>query len=153
MGGGAAFLESASCLRALFEPAARAADALSPPRAQFPDSMTSVLNAASALLVIGRCSLPVHALLHPDHPELLGTMLSRRSLGRSSLQRKRFSSDERLQLLRCSCPLSALLLRLVSVIDRSGRAMAQHDRHKLLARIMKRYFSAVAHRLWRTQRF
>ena len=53
----------------------------------------------------------------------------------------------------CSCPLSALLLRLVSVIDHSGRAMAQHDRHKLLARIMKRYFSAVAHRLWDTQHF
>ena len=115
--------------------------------------MTSALNAASALLVIGRCSLPMHTLLHPDHPALLGTMLSRRSLGRSSLQRKRFSSDGRLQLLRCSCPLSALLLRLVSVIDHSGRAMAQHDRHKLVARIMKRYFSAVAHRLWDTQRF
>ena len=115
--------------------------------------MTSALNAASALLVIGRCSLPMHALLHPGHPVLLGTMLSRRSLGRSSLQRKRFSSDERLQLLRCSCPLSALLLRLVSVIDHSGRAMAQHDRHKLLARIMTRFFSAVAHRLWDTQRF
>ena len=114
--------------------------------------MTSALNAASALLVIGRCSLPMHALLHPDHPELLGTMLSRRSLWRSfwrsSLQRKRFPSDERLQLLRCSCPLSALLLRLVSVIDHSGRAMAQHDRHKLVARIMKRYFSNVADRLW-----
>ena len=69
--------------------------------AQFRDSMSPVLNAASTLLVIGRCSLPVHALLHPDHPALLGTMLSRRSLGRCSLQRKRFSSDERLQLLRC----------------------------------------------------
>ena len=115
--------------------------------------MSSALNAASALLVIGRCSLPVHALLHPDHPELLGTMLSRSSLGRCSLQRKRFSSDGRLQLLRCSCPLSALLLRLVSVIDHSGGAMAQHDRHKLLVRIMKRYFSAVAHKLWDTQRF
>ena len=114
--------------------------------------MTSALNAASALLVIGR-SLPVHALLHPDHPALLGTMLSRRSLGRCSLQRKRFSSDGRLQLLCCSCPLSALLLRLVSVIDHSGRAMAPHDRHKLLARIMKRYFSAVAHRPWYTQHF
>ena len=115
--------------------------------------MTSALNAASAVLVIGRRSLPLHALLHPDHPALLGTMLSRPSLGRCSLQRKRFSSDGRLQLLRCSCPLSALLLRLVSVMDHSGRCMAQHDRHKLLARIMKRYFSAVAHRLWHTQRF
>ena len=149
----AAFLESALCFRARFSAAARAADALPPPRAQFHDGMTSALNAASSVLVIGRCSLPLHALLHPDHPALLGTMLSRRSLGRSSLQRKRFSSDGRLQLLRCSCPLSALLLRLVSVIDHSGRAMAQHDRHKLLARIMKRYFSAVAHRLWHTQRF
>ena len=121
--------------------------------AQFHDSMTSALNAASSVLVIGRCSLPLHALLHPDHPALLGTMLSRPSLGRCSLQRKRFSSDGRLQLLRCSCPLSALLLRLVSVMDHSGRCMAQHDRHKLLARIMKRYFSAVAHRLWHTQRF
>ena len=111
--------------------------------------MTSALNAASALLVIGRCSLPVHALLHPDHPALLGTMLSRQSLGRSSLQRKRFSSDGRLQLLRCSCPLSALLLRLVLVIDHSG-AIVQH---KLVAHIMKRYFSGAADRLWRTQRF
>jgi hypothetical protein len=118
-----------------------------PPRAQFHDSMTSALNAASSVLVIGRCSLPLHALLHPDHPALLGTMLSRRSLGRCSLQRKRFSSDERLQLLHCSCPLSALLLRIVTVIDHSGRAMAQHDRHKLVARIMKRHFSAVAYRL------
>ncbi len=132
---------------------AHAADALSPPRAQFRDSMTSALNAASALLVIGRCSLPLHALLHPNHPALLGTMLSRPSLGRCSLQRKRFSSDGRLQLLRCSCPLSTLLLRLFSVIDHSGRAMAQHDRHKLLARIMKRYFSAVSHRLWHMRRF
>ena len=57
------------------------------------------------------------------------------------------------QCAGCSCPLSALLLRLVSVIDHSGRCMAQHDRHKLLARIMKRYFSAVAHRLWHKQRF
>jgi len=31
--------------------------------------------------------------------------------------------------------------------------MAQHDRHKLVAGIMKRHFSAVAHRLWRMQRF
>jgi hypothetical protein len=31
--------------------------------------------------------------------------------------------------------------------------MAQHDRHKLVARIMKHYFSAVAHRLLRMQRF
>jgi hypothetical protein len=31
--------------------------------------------------------------------------------------------------------------------------MAQHDRHKLLAGIMKRFFSAVAHRLRDTQRF
>ena len=115
--------------------------------------MTSALNAASALFVIGRCSLPMHTLLHPDHPALLGTMLSRQSLGRSSLQRKRFSSDGRLQLLCCSCPLSVLLLRIVTVIDHSGGAMAQHNRHKLLARIMKRFFSAVAHRLWHTQRF
>jgi hypothetical protein len=115
--------------------------------------MTSALNAASALLVIGRCSLPLHALLHPDYPALLGTMLSRPFLGRCSLQRKRFTSDGRLQLLRCSCPLSALPLRLVSLMDHSGRCMAQHDRHQLLARIMKRYFSAVAHRLWHMQRF
>jgi hypothetical protein len=60
--------------------------------------MTSALNATSAVIVIGRCILPVHALLHPDHPALLGTMLSRRSLVRSSLQRQHFSSDGRLRL-------------------------------------------------------
>ena len=112
--------------------------------------MTSALNAASAVLVIGRCSLPLHALLQPDHPALLGTMLSHRSLGRCSLQRKRFTSDGRLQLLRCSCPLAALLLRLVSVIDQSRRAI---DQHKLVAHIMKRHFSGAADRLWRTERF
>ena len=148
----AALAPSAWCFRARFSAAACAADALPPPRAQFHrdnfcDGMTLALNAASAVLVIGRCSLPLHALLHPDHPALLGTMLSRPSLGRCSLQRKRFTSDGRLQLLRCSGPLSALLLRLVSLIDHSDA------RHKLLARIMKRYFSAVAHRLWHMQRF
>jgi hypothetical protein len=112
-----------------------------PPRAQFQrESMTSALNAASALLVIGHWIPSLHALLYPVNPALLGTIPGWLQL----LQ---------LQLLRCSCPLSALLLRLVSVIDHSGRAMAQHDRHKLMARIMKRYFSAVAHRLWHMQRF
>ena len=98
MDGSAAVLESELCFRAQFEAAAHAADALPPPRAQFHDSMTSALNAASSVLVIGRCSLPLHALLHPDHPALLGTMLYRPSLGRCSLQRKRFSSDGRLRL-------------------------------------------------------
>jgi hypothetical protein len=107
--------------------------------------MTSALNAASALLVIGRCSLPVRALLRPDHPAQLGTMLSRRSL-----QRNQFLCIERLQLLRCSCPLSALLLRLVSVIDHSGRAI---DQHQVAAHIMKRYFSGAADRLWRAEHF
>jgi len=49
--------------------------------------------------------------------------------------------------------LAALLLPLVPVIDHRGVAMAQHDRHELMARIMKRYFSAVAHRPWYTQHF
>jgi hypothetical protein len=107
MVGGSAFAESAWRFRAQFKAAARAADALSPPRARFHDGMTSALNAACAVLVIGRCSLPLRALLRPDHPALLGTMLSRRSLVRCSLQRKHFSSDGRLQLLRCSCCASA----------------------------------------------
>jgi hypothetical protein len=72
---------------------------------------------------------------------------------RKTLHRNQYSSDGRLQLLCCSCHLSALLLRLVSVIDHSGRAMAQHDRHELMARIMKRCFSAIAHRLWHMRRF
>jgi hypothetical protein len=38
-------------------------------------------------------------------------------------------------------------------VDSEGRAVAQHDRHKLVARVMKRYFSTVAHRLWYMQRF
>jgi hypothetical protein len=110
------------CFRAQYE----AADALSPPRAQFHDSMTSALNAASAILVIGRCSLPLHALLRPDHPALLGTMLSRPSLGRCSLQRKRFSSDGRLQL-RCS------MFRFIR---------AQHHRHSSERAVSKKLFLA-----------
>jgi hypothetical protein len=84
-----------------FSAAACAADALPPPRAQFHrDGITLALNAACAVLVIGRCSLPLNALLHPDHPALLGTMLYRPSLGRRcsqiSLRRRRFTSVGRL---------------------------------------------------------
>ena len=115
--------------------------------------MTSVLQAASALLVIGRRSLPLHALLHPESPALFGSALSRHLVGRWSVQRKQFSSCGRLQLLRCSCPMSALLLRLVTAVDHSGRAMVQHDRDVFVARIMRRCLSVIAHRLWKMQRF
>ncbi len=46
---------------------------------------SSALGAASALLVIGRCSLLVRVLLHHA---LLGTMLSQRSLARLSVHSK-----------------------------------------------------------------
>jgi hypothetical protein len=52
---------------------------------------------------------------------------------------------ERLQLLCCGCPLSALLLRLATVVGHSGRASIQHMH---VVCIMKRYLSGVARRLW-----
>jgi hypothetical protein len=64
---------------------------------------------------------------------------------RASLQDKGYLGNERLQLLCCGCPLSALLLRLATVVDYSGRTSIQHM-HVLC--IMKRYLYGVALKLW-----
>ena len=72
-------------------------------------------------------------------------MLSQRSLARVALQDKRFLGSERLQLLCCGSPLSALLIRLAAVVDRSGRSSTEH---RYIVCTVKRYFSGVAHRLW-----
>ena len=106
------------------------------------ENMRSALGAASALLVLGRYIVPVHVL---QQPAQLGTMLSQRSLRRVSLQRKGFIGIERLQLLRCGSPMSALLLRLATVVNHNGRSSVGHI---YVVRIMKRYFSGVEHRLW-----
>jgi hypothetical protein len=84
-----------------------------------------------------------------QHHALLGAMLSQRSLARVALQDKRFLGSERLQLLCCGSPLSALLLRLAAVVDRSGRSSAEH---RYTVCTVKRYFSGVAHRLWPERR-
>jgi hypothetical protein len=52
-----------------------------------------------------------------------------------------------LQLLRFGCPLSALLFRLATVVDHSGRTSIQHT---YVVCIMKRCLSGVARRLWNT---
>ncbi len=104
-----------------------------------------MLIGARAILFIGRCSVPLHALLRSDDPALLGAVLSLRPLGCMSLQRKLFLGGERLQLLRCSSSLSVLLLRLATYVDFSGCADVQP---KILARVMKRFFSGIAHMLW-----
>jgi hypothetical protein len=49
---------------------------------------------ASALVVVGRCSLLLHVLLHPNHPALPQHLLVR-----WSSQRKHFFSVGRPQLL------------------------------------------------------
>ncbi len=104
--------------------------------------MAPLLYAASARIVIDRCSLPLHILLRPDNPLLLGAMLSQRSAAIMSLQRKRFIACERLRLLRCSGALSALLIRFAVIIDCRGLAVAQK---KIIDRIMRRFFSGAAH--------
>jgi hypothetical protein len=112
----------------------------------FRDSMSPVLAAASALIVFGRCRVPA---LVVQRPALLGTMLSQRWRVRASVKDKVYLGNERLQLLCCGCPLSALLLRLVTVVDHSGCPSIEHMH---LVCIMKRYFSGVVHRLWSMQR-
>ena len=106
------------------------------------EGMSCALGAASALVLPGRCSVPARVL---QHHALLGAMLSQRSLARVALQDKRFLGSERLQLLCCGSPLSALLIRLAAVVDRSGRSSAEH---RYIVCTVKRYFSGVAHRLW-----
>ena len=103
--------------------------------------MCLALGTASAFLVLGRCSVPARVL---QHHALLGAMLSQRSLARVALQDKRFLGSERLQLLCCGSLLSTLLIRLVAVVDRSGRSSAEH-RNTVCT--VKRYFSGAAHRL------
>ena len=108
--------------------------------AVFRENMRPVLTAVSAVLEFGRCSVPTHVM---KHAALLGT-LSQHLLGRKTLQRKRFRGNERLQLLCCSSPASALLLCLATVVDPSDHSAVQH---KIVARVMKRYFSGIADRL------
>ncbi len=103
--------------------------------------MSCALGAASALVAPGRCSVPVRVL---QHHALLGAMLSQRSLARVALQDTRFLGSERLQLLCCGSPLSALLIRLAAVVDRSGRSSAEHI---YIVWAVKRYFSGVVRKL------
>ena len=108
----------------------------------FRNNMYPLLAASSALVVFGRCRVPAHFM---QRPALLGTMLSQRLTARVSLHGKLRLGKERLQLLCCGCPLSALLLRLATVVDRSGGTSIQHVH---VVCIMKRYLSGVARRLW-----
>ena len=114
--------------------------------AMFREGMSCALGAASALVAPGSCRVPARVL---QHHALLGVMLSQRSLARVALQDKRFLGSERLQLLCCGSPLSALLIRLAAVVDRSGRSSAEH---RDIVCTVKRYFSGVAHRLWPKRR-
>ena len=78
------------------------------PPSQAHRAMSCALGAASALVAPGLCSVPARIL---QHHALLGAMLSQRSLARVALQDRRFLGGERLQLLCCGSPLSALLIR------------------------------------------
>jgi hypothetical protein len=109
---------------------------------KFCNSMPPVLAAASALVVFGRCRVPA---LVVQRPALLGTMLSQGWRAHASLQYKVCLGKERPQLLCCGCPLSALLLRLATVVDHSGRTSIEHMH---VVCIMKRYLNGVARRLW-----
>jgi hypothetical protein len=109
---------------------------------KFRYNMTPMLAAASALVVFGHYRVAAHAV---QQPVLLGTILSQRWRACASLQDKVYLGKERLQLLCCGCPLSALLLRLGTVVDQSGRISIEHMH---LVCIMKRYFSGVACKLW-----
>jgi hypothetical protein len=109
----------------------------------FRDSMTPVLAAASALVVFGRCRVPAQVVRRLS-PELV-TMLSQRWRAHASLQDKVYLGKERLQLLCRGGPLSALLLRLATVVDQSGRPSIEHT---YVVDIMKRYLSGAARRLW-----
>ena len=109
----------------------------------FRDSMPPVLAAASALVVFGRCRVPAHVVQWLS--AMLGTMLSQGWRAHASLQDKVCLGNERLQLLCCGCPLSALLLRLATVVDHNGRTSIEHT---YVVCIMKRYLSGVARRLW-----
>ncbi len=112
--------------------------------AMFRDSMPPVLTAASALVVFDRFSVSVHVA---QQHLLQGTMLSQRWRARASVKDKVYLGKERLQLLCCGCPLSALLLRLATVVDHSGRTSIEHMH---VVCIMKHYLNGVARRLWST---
>jgi hypothetical protein len=92
----------------------------------FRDSMPPVLAAASALVVFRRCRVPAHVVQWLS--AMLGTMLSQRWRAHASLQDKVCLGKERLQLLCCGCPLSALLLRLATVVEHSGRSTPSASR-------------------------
>ena len=109
---------------------------------KFCDRMPLALAAASSLDVFSRCRVPARVV---QRSAFQATMLPQRWCGRVSLQRKLCLGNERLQLLCCGCPLSALLLRLDTVVDHSGRSSTEHVH---VVYIMRRYCSGVARRLW-----
>ena len=108
----------------------------------FRDSMPPVLAAASALVVFGRCRVPAHVV---QRPALLGTMMSQRWRAHASLQDKVCLGKERLQLLCCGGPLSALLLQLATVVDHSGRTSIEHT---YVVCIMKLHMCGIARKFW-----
>jgi hypothetical protein len=110
----------------------------------FRSNVSPVLAAASAFVVFERCRVPAHVW---QRHALLRTMLSQRSLVRVPLQRKLYLMNERLRLLCCGCPLSALLLRLATVVRHNGRTSVEE---MYLVCMMKRHISGVARRLWNT---
>ena len=78
---------------------------------------------------------------------VLGTMLSQRWRARASVKDNVYLGKDRLQLqlLCCGCHLSALLLRLATVVDHSGRTSIQHMH---VVCIMKLHMCGIARKFW-----
>jgi hypothetical protein len=98
-------------------------------------TMSLVLNAAAACPVFSRQSEQAHYL---QPPEQLGFKLTPHLLEIASLQLWCRGTQQRMQMLCCSCPLSTLALRLACAADRrEGHRMQQ----RVAALIMKRCLS------------
>jgi hypothetical protein len=94
----------------------------SSPALQLRHTLSLVLNATAACPVFGHRSSRAHYLQPPPR---LGFKLSQRLLELASLQPSCYGNKQRLRLLCCSRPLSALAIRLASEDDREGGCSLQ----------------------------
>jgi hypothetical protein len=102
-----------------------------------------VFSAASACRLFTPRSMRAHYL---QLPAQLGFTLSQRSLELASLQRWCCDKSQRVQLLRCSSPLSVMACRLASAVNRRESSRAFELR--VIARIWKRSLGGFVWQIW-----
>jgi hypothetical protein len=103
-----------------------------------------VFSAAASCRIFAPRSMRAHYL---QPPAQLGFTLSQRSLELASLQRWCCGNQQRMQLLRCSSPLSVMACRLAHAFNR--REGSRVFELRVVTRIFKRSFGGFVWQFWK----